>query len=146
MQKVSSKFSQTSIATSETLMDQVTELVLQLDRNAPKDDVTRMMHERVLYMYETLNIALDNYADPPFSDRTKRGLINGLGQLSRMLFGTAMDEDVEDLWKRFNHLASLAANQNKAINMNSLHIDRHEHAVQDIASYSRTVRTALDAD
>ncbi len=74
-----------------TLMDQVTELVLQLERNAPKDGVTRMMHERLRYLNETLNIALDNYADPSFSNRTKRGLINGLGQISRMLFGTAMD-------------------------------------------------------
>ncbi len=76
------------------LMDQVTELVLQLERNAPKDGVTRMMHERLRYLNETLNIALDNYADLSFSNSTKRGLINGLGQLSRMLFGTAMDADV----------------------------------------------------
>ncbi len=62
-----------------------------------------------------------------------------------MLFGTAMDEDVEDLRERYNHLASLAANQNKAIDMRSLHINRPEHSIQDIASYSRTVRTALKA-
>ncbi len=78
----------------------------------PKDGVTRMMHERSQYLNETLNIALDNYADPSFSNRTKRGLINELGQLSRMLFGTAMNEDVKDLRKKYNHLASLAANQN----------------------------------
>ncbi len=88
------------------------------------------------YLNETLNIALDNYVDPSSSNRTNRGLINGLGQLSRMLFGTAMDGDVMDLQERYNHLASLAANQNKAINVNSLHINRLEHAVQDIASYS----------
>ncbi len=101
-------------------MDQVTELLLQLERNAPKDGVTRLMHERLRYLNETLNIALDNYADPSFSNRTKPGLINGLGQLSCMLFGTAMDGDVQDLRERYNHLASLAANQNKAINMNFL--------------------------
>ncbi len=39
-----------------TLIDQVTELVLQLERNAPKDCVTRMMHERLRYLNETLNI------------------------------------------------------------------------------------------
>ncbi len=66
-------------------------------------------------------------------------MINGLGQLSYMLL---MDEDVEHLRERYNHLASLAANQNKATNVNSLHIDRPEHVVQDIASYSRTMRTA----
>ncbi len=97
------------------------------------------------YLNETLNIALDKYADPSFSNRTKRVLINGLGQRSRTLFGTAMDEDVEDLRERYNLLASLTANQNKAINMKSLHTDRLEHAVQDIASYSRTVRIALNA-
>ncbi len=75
-----------------------------------------MMHERLRYLNETLNIALDNYADPSFSNRTKRGLINGLGQLSRMLYGTAMDEDVENFRERYNHLASLVAKENKAIN------------------------------
>ncbi len=98
-----------------TLMDQVTELVLQLERNAPKDGVTRMMHERLRYLNETLNIALDNYADPSFSNRTKRGLINGYGQLSRKLLGTAMDGDVQDLRETYNFLASLAANQNKLL-------------------------------
>ncbi len=100
--------------------------MLQVEWNAPKDSVTRMMHEHLQYLNETLNTALDNYADPSFSNCTKRGFINGLGQLSRMLFGTAMDEDVQDLRERYNHLASLAANQNKAINMNSLHINRLE--------------------
>ncbi len=80
-------------------MDQVTELVLQLERNASKDSITRMMHESLRYLNPTLNIALDNYADRSFSNRTQRGLINGFGQLSRMLFGTAMDADVQDLWK-----------------------------------------------
>ncbi len=127
-----------------TLIDQVTELVLHLERNAPKDGVTPMMREPLRYLNETLNIALDNYADPSFSNRTKRGLINRLGQLFRMLFGTAMDADVQDLRERYNHLASLAANQNKAINMNSLHINILEHAIQDIASYSRAVRIALN--
>ncbi len=61
-----------------------------------------------------------------------------------MLFGTAMDGDVQDLRERYNHLASLAANQNKAINMNSLHINRLEYAIQDIASSSRAVRIALN--
>ncbi len=103
-----------------------------------------MMDERLRYLNETLNIALDNYVNPSFSNRTERGLIHGFGQLSRMLFGTAMDGDVQDLRERYNHLASLATNQSKAINMNSLHINRPEHAIQNIASYSRAVRIALN--
>ncbi len=106
-------------------MDQVSELVLQLEWYAPKDSFMHMMHEHFQFLNESLNIALDNYADLSFSNCTKRGLINGLGQLSRMLFGTAMDEDMEDLRERYNQLASLAANQNKAINMNSLQIKQN---------------------
>ncbi len=102
------------------------------------------MHERLRYLNETLNIALDNYADPSFSNCTKQGLINGLGQISRMLIETAMDKDVQDLREWYNHLASLASNQNKAIIMNSLHINRLEHAIHDIASYSTAVRIALN--
>ncbi len=86
-------------------MHQVNELVLQLERSAPKDGFMRMMHERLRYLKETLNIALDNYADPSFSNRTNPGLINGLRQLSLMLFETAMDEDVKDLRERYIHLA-----------------------------------------
>ncbi len=62
------------------------------------------------YLNETLNIALDNYADPSSSNRTNRGLINGLGQLTRMLFGTAMDRDVMDRRERYYLLSSLAVN------------------------------------
>ncbi len=81
-----------------------------------------MMHERLRYLNETLNTALDNYTEPSFSNRTKRSLINGLGQLSNMLFGTAMDGDVQDHREKYNPLTLLAANQNKVINMNSLHL------------------------
>ncbi len=83
-------------------MDQITELMLQLDRNESENGVTRMMHQHLRYLNETLKIALENYTDISFSKRAKRGLINGFGQLSRMLFGTAMDEDVEGLRERYN--------------------------------------------
>ncbi len=36
-----------------------------------------------------------------------------------MFFGTAMNEDVEELRDRYNHLVSLASAHNKAINLNS---------------------------
>ncbi len=85
-----------------TIMEQITELMLQLGRNESENGVTRMMHQRLRYQNETLKITLENYTDISFSNRTKRALINGFGQLSHMLFGTAMDEDVEDLGERYN--------------------------------------------
>ncbi len=51
------------------------------------------------------------------SIHTEQGLINGLGQLSRMLFGNAMNKDVVELRENFNQLASYASAQNNYINL-----------------------------
>ncbi len=50
-----------------------------------------------------------------------------------MLFGTAMNKDVEELRDRYNHLALLASAHNKAMRFNSKHIARLEQYVHDIA-------------
>ncbi len=61
-----------------------------------------------------------------------------------MLFGTAMNEDVEELRDRYNHLALLASAHNKATRFNSKHIARLEKNVHDIASYTATLRLSLN--
>ncbi len=61
-----------------------------------------------------------------------------------MLFGTAMNEDVEELRDRYNQLALLASAHNKAIRFNSKHIARLEQHVHDIASYTATLRLSLN--
>ncbi len=130
--------------TLRTITDQVNKVVLQMDKNAPVEGVTHLMHDRLKYLNDTLTLALENYADLSFSNRIKRGLVNGIGQLFRMLFGTAMNEDVEDLRDMYNHLVSLAATHHKTVRMNSFHISRLEHVVENIASYSRTLATSVN--
>ncbi len=71
-------------------------------------------------MNEILTLALENYADVHLSSRSKRGLIDGLGHLSRYLFGTAMDADVQELREQYTYLSKLAEEQNKVINLNSV--------------------------
>ncbi len=61
-----------------------------------------------------------------------------------MLFGTAMNEDVEELRDRYDHLALLASAHNKAIHFNSKHIARLEQHVPDIASYTATLWLSLN--
>ncbi len=80
----------------------------------------------------------------PLSHRQKRGFFDGLGHLSLMLFGTAMNEDVEELRDRYNHLAPLASAHNKAIHFNSKHTARFEQHVHDIASYAATLQSSLN--
>ncbi len=105
----------------------------------------RLLRPRVEFVNETPSLALDNYRNFPLAHRPKRGLFDGIGQLSRMLFGTAMNEDVEELRDRYNHLVSLASAQNKTIILNSSNIARLEQQMHDVASYTATLRTSLNA-
>ncbi len=61
-----------------------------------------------------------------------------------MVFGTAVNEEVEEFSDRYNHLALLASAHNKAIRFNSNHIARLEQHVHDIASYTATLRLSLN--
>ena len=57
-----------------------------------------------------------------------------MGKLSRMLFGTAMNEDVEDLRENYNQLASIASSNNKAIHLNCKQIALLNQHVDDTSS------------
>ncbi len=58
-----------------------------------------LLHARLSYLNDTISLGSDTYVGINGPSRAKRGLIGGIGKLSRMLFGTAMDNDVEHLAK-----------------------------------------------
>ncbi len=76
--------------------------------------------------------------------RAKRGLMDGIGKLSRMLFGTAMDEDVEQLRGRYNHLTSIASAEYRAIHINCRNIARLEKHVSDLGLYVNQLKSELN--
>ena len=58
----------------------------------------------------TITLPLENYIGLTVTNCTKRGLIDGIGKLSQMLFGTAMNEELRD---RYNQLMNVAKANNK---------------------------------
>ncbi len=70
--------------------------------------------------------------------------IDGIGHLSRMLFGTAMNEDVVELKEQFNPL-TFASAQTKLIHLNSQNIKRLELQVHDITSFTNILSPSLNA-
>ena len=104
-------------------------------------DLTR---SRLLYLNVSITYALDNYYGFDVSNRMKRGLIDGIGHLSRMLFGTAMNEDVEELRERYDQLSSIASLNNKAIELNYKNIARLDLHVQDLIIYTNALRSSLN--
>ncbi len=82
----------------EVPTEQLDAALSQLEDNFPEEmgasaHFPPLLHGRVTYLNDTLKLALDNYNSITLVNRTKRGLINGTGQISRMLFGTAMNEE-----------------------------------------------------
>ncbi len=94
-----------------------------------------LLHARLTYLNDTISLASDTYIGLNGPSRAKRGLIDGIGKLSRMLFGTAMDEDVEQLRERYNHLTSIASANYRAIHINCRNIASLDKHVSDLALY-----------
>ncbi len=99
----------------DTITEELTATLLQLEQ----DLLTTLLgqgnfSDSAMPANETLTFALEKYHGFPLSHRHKRGLFDGLRHLSRRLFGTAMNEEVEELRDRYNHSASLDSVHNKA--------------------------------
>lgn len=106
------------------------------DASGEPTEILSLLHARVRYVNDTITLALENYEGLSVTNRTKRGLINGIGKLSQMLFGTAMNEDVDELRDRYNQLMTVAKANNKAINLNCRNIARLEKQISELASYT----------
>ncbi len=104
-----------------------------------------LLRYRLTYVIHSLTDVLDSYGGLT-SHRAKCGLINGLGQLSRKLFGTAMDEDVIELRQKFYSLIAYASSQSKVITLNSHHIQHIEQHLVDIHSFTHRFVTSLNSD
>ncbi len=107
-------------------------------------DFLHLLYARIAFVNETLTLALENYADVHLSHRPKRGLVDGLGHLSRYLFGTALDSDVQELRHKYTYLTNIAEAQNKAINLNCSHLGRLDRKLQDVANYTNTLHCAVN--
>ena len=129
---------------------QLTAQISQIRQAVPQQPPHLAFHsvllfaDRLSYINDSLNIALENFGGLPAANRTKRGFINGLGYLSRMLFGTAMDEDVVELRDRYNQLLTHASTQDKIIKIHSQHITQLEKQVNDITSYTTLLASTID--
>ena len=99
--------------------------------------ILELLHARTRYVTDTVVAAVDNYEGLSITNRTKRGLIDGIGKLSQMLFGTATEDDVEDLRGRYNQLLNIARTNNKAISLNCRNIARLEKQITELASYTQ---------
>ncbi len=86
----------------ESVLEQMDSALAQLEDRRHRfqgkssdQTLVTLLHARLSYLNDTISLASDTYIGLNRPSRAKRGLIDGIGKLSRTLFGTAMDEDVE---------------------------------------------------
>ncbi len=100
----------------ERILEQMDSALAQLEDRMHKfqgklsdQTLVTLLHARLSYSNDTISLVSNTYIGFNGSSRAKRGLIDGIGKLSRMLLGTAMDEDVEQLRETYNHVSSIAS-------------------------------------
>lgn len=76
--------------------------------------------------------------------RTKRGLINGLGYLSKYLFGTAMADDVEQLSQHIGAIDGVLANHERTIKATHVVLKEFTKKVQEIILVTNNLTQAVE--
>lgn len=130
---------QTATEHLDVVLDDLEEAALSVNPT-----LLELMRSRLQHLNATISLALENYYGLDESNRSKRGLIDGMGHLSRMLFGTAMNEDVEELREKYNLLSSTASTNNRVIGLNCRNIARLEMHVHDFVSHLESMRLFIN--
>ena len=126
------------------LVDQLSATLSELEKGRTYPDrITLLLADRLYFVKDTVRDALNNYNTLTTAQRSKRGLVDGIGQVAKMLFGTALDSDVKDLQKRYNNLVTAAKSTNKMVELNCKNIDRLNHNVHALLNYTEQLKSAL---
>ena len=107
------------------------------------DNIKRMVTERIKHLHDSIVGALEDYEGVHVQNRTKRGLVDGIGELSKLLFGTATVSDVNDLKERYNDLADFAMVTNKTVQLNCQNIARLDNNLHVMINYTNILREAI---
>ena len=81
------------------------------------DELTSFKHDYFHSLNSVSNLFTWSVKGAP--NRTKRGIVNGVGEIARFLFGTAMDTDVNRLHETITNLYTSNREQDLEINLHS---------------------------
>ena len=106
--------------------------------------LTICSREKLTFINDTLSLALESYLGLDGVDRDKQGLVDGIGERSRELFGTSTVKQVVGLREKFNHLLGIASANNRNIRLNCQNLARLDKHVSNVATYLTYLRTAFN--
>ena len=104
----------------------------------------KLFASRFAFVNDTIALALESYLGLEGPDREKRAWLEGVGELSRDVFGTAMQRDVDELRDKYNQLLTLATANNRAIEINCERLAKLDRHVSDLGLYVNRLKQGLD--
>ena len=107
-------------------------------------DMLKLFASRLAFANDTVSLALESYIGLEGPARDKRAWLEGIGEISHDLFGTAMQYDVDELRNKYNQLTSLASNNNKAIQINCQKLAKLERHVSDLGLYVNRLQLGIN--
>ena len=78
----------------------------------------QLLWDRVLFLQAKVDKANRNYASHPIHSRKRRGLLNLVGSAANFFFGTATEDEVQDLRDHYNKLLDSAARNQRVVSLN----------------------------
>ena len=108
-------------------------------------NLLKLFSSRLAYVNDTVSLALESYIGLEGPARDKRYAPLGiLGELSRDIFGTAMQADVDELRDRYNQLTVVANANNRAIQINCQKLIRLDRHVAELGTFVNRLKLSLD--
>ncbi len=134
--------------------EEINSALLQLETEVNKNihttswddplDLLKLFDSRFAFLNDTVALALESYLGLEGPAREKRAWLEDLGEISRDLFCTAMQKDVDELRDRYNQLTILTSANNRAIQINCQRLAKLDRHVSDLGLYVNRLKLRLN--
>ena len=100
-------------------------------------ELANLIADKISLFNFTIRSTWEKYhAEEVKAKRGKRGLFNGIGYLTRSLFGTAMDKDVQTLTSKYNKMLEWAHEADKVITLNNNNLEQLKQNLHKLHQYT----------
>ncbi len=80
-------------------------------------NILQLLGDRINFLQERIEQEHKDITIHPIHSRSKRGLLNIVGSASKFLFGTAKEDDVQDLKDHYNRVLTVASQNHQMVTL-----------------------------
>ena len=108
-------------------------------------DLANLISDKIALFNFTIRSTWERYhVEEVKTTRKARGLFNGIGYLTRSLFGTAMDSDVQTLTSKYNKMLDWAHEADKVIKLSNKNLEQLKHNLHKLHQYTSLLTNSIN--